>query len=125
MLEDVAGAVHARALAVPHAEDAIELGIRIHVDLLGAPHRGGGEIFVQASLEDDVVRCKMLLGFPERLVECAERRPAIAGDETGSVQTRGAIPFLLQHRQPYQRLRAADIDAATFQRVLVFEGNVL
>ncbi|MCY1357965.1 hypothetical protein D3C81_1247140 [compost metagenome] len=64
VLEHVTGAVHARPLAVPHAEHAIEFGIRVHVDLLRAPYRGRGEILVQPGLEHDVVRGQMLLGLP-------------------------------------------------------------
>ncbi len=52
--EDVAGAVDARALAVPHAEHAIELAFAAQLRLLRAPQRGGGEVFVEPGLEFDV-----------------------------------------------------------------------
>ena len=48
-------AVDARALAVPDAEHAIDLGAGEQVDLLRAPHRGRGEVLVEAGLEVDVV----------------------------------------------------------------------
>jgi hypothetical protein len=42
-------AVHARALAVPDAEHAVELlALRVEVELLRAPHRGGAELLVDA-----------------------------------------------------------------------------
>ncbi len=124
VLEHIPGAVHTRPLAVPHAEHAVELRIRVHIDLLRTPDRRRGEVLVQAGLEHDIVRGEMLLGFPQRLVQRSERRPAVAGNEAGRIQAGGVVALLLQHRQAYQRLRAADIDAATVQRVLVVEGNV-
>ena len=63
VLEDVAAAVHARALAVPDAEHAVELGVREEVELLRAPDRGGGELLVDAGLEHDVLRRQVLLGL--------------------------------------------------------------
>ena len=54
--EHVAGAVDARALAVPHAEHAIVLALAAQLGLLRAPQRGGGEVLVEAGLEEDVVR---------------------------------------------------------------------
>ena len=54
--EHVAGAVDARALAVPHAEHAVELALAAQLGLLRAPERGGGELLVEAGLELDVVR---------------------------------------------------------------------
>ena len=52
--ENVAGAVDAGALAVPHAEYAIELALAAQFGLLRAPQRGGGEFLVDAGLELDV-----------------------------------------------------------------------
>ena len=56
MAEHVAGAVDARALAVPEAEHAIELALAAQFGLLGAPQRGGGKFLVDAGLEFDVGR---------------------------------------------------------------------
>ena len=86
--EDVAGAVDARALAVPEREDAVILALALQLGLLRAPDGGGGEVLVQAGLEDDVGRLELLAGARELLVEPAERRAAIAGDEAGGVQPR-------------------------------------
>jgi hypothetical protein len=74
-LKHVAGAVDARAFAVPHREHAVEFGVRIQVDLLRAPHGGSGEVFVDARLEHDLVCGEMLLRLPQRLVETASGDP--------------------------------------------------
>ncbi len=50
MLEHVAAAVHARALAVPHAEHALHVGAGEQVGLLRTPHHGGAEVLVQAGV---------------------------------------------------------------------------
>ncbi len=78
MLEDVTGAVDARALAVPHREHAIEFGVRVKVDLLRAPNGGRREVFVDAWLEHHLVPGEMLFRLPQRLVESAQRGAAIA-----------------------------------------------
>ena len=52
--EHVAAAVDAGALAVPHAEHAVVFALAAQFRLLRAPHRGGGELLVDAGLEDDV-----------------------------------------------------------------------
>ena len=59
--EHVAGAVDARALAVPDAEHAVELALAAQLRLLRAPQRGRGEVLVDAGLEHDVVRCRAAL----------------------------------------------------------------
>ena len=57
--EHVAGAVDARALAVPDAEHAVVLAFAAQLGLLRAPQRGGGEVLVDAGLEQDVVRVEL------------------------------------------------------------------
>ena len=123
VLEDVATAVHAGALAVPDGEHPVVLRVRIQVDLLGAPDRGGGEVFVDARLEFDAMLVEELLRLPERLVESAERRAAIPGNESGGVQARGEIADPLQHRQAHQRLRTGHEGAPGLQRVFIVEGD--
>src|SRR5256885_8101355 len=45
-------AVHARALAVPQAEDAVELpGLGIEIQLLRAPDGRGAQLFIDAGLD--------------------------------------------------------------------------
>src|SRR3546814_13688868 len=76
----------------------------LQVELLAAPDRGGGEVFVHAGLEFDVIGFEEFAGFPELLVEQAERRATVTGDEAGGVQAGGEIALSLQHRQAHQRL---------------------
>ena len=122
VLEDVGAAVHARALAVPDAEHAVVLlALRIEVELLRAPHRGGAELLVHAGLEDDVVGFQVLLRRPQRLVVAAQRAAAVAADEAAGVQPGGQVALALQHRQAHQRLHAAHEGAAVVQAVLVVE----
>src|SRR4029079_2962896 len=120
---DVAATVDAGTLAVPHRKHAVVFRARKEIQLLRAPDGGGGEVFVDAGLEFDVVRGKVLLCAPERLIEPAERRTAVTGDVAGSVQARGEIALALQHRQSHERLRAGEEHAPGIQRVLVVQGN--
>ena len=60
VLEHVAAAVDARALAVPHREHAVVLRAGEQVDLLRAPDGGGGEVLVDARLEPDVAALEVL-----------------------------------------------------------------
>ena len=62
--------------------------------------------------------------FPQRLVERAERRAAIAGDEARGVEAGEHVALALQDQEADERLGAGQVDAAGFERVLVVEGNV-
>ena len=110
--EHVAAAIDAGALAVPDADHAIVIGAGRKVELLRAPDRGGGQVFVHAGLEFDVVLFEVFSGGEELLVVAAERRAAIAADEACGVQPRGAVAPDLGHRQAYQRLDAGQEDVA-------------
>ena len=123
--EDVAGAVDAGALAVPHAENAIELALATQLGLLRAPQRGGGDVLVDAGLEADVVFVERALGADELLVEGAERRAAVSGDVAGGVDAGTAVALLLHHAEPHDGLEAGDEDAALGQVVLVVERDVV
>src|SRR5215468_5687779 len=74
MLECIERAVDAGALAVPDAEHAIDPGAGEHADLLAAPHRGCGEVFVEAGDEGDVLLLQEGLCSPQRMIVHAERR---------------------------------------------------
>ena len=93
------------------------------MDLLGAPQRGGGEVLVDAGLEFDVVLLDEALGLPQRLVEAAQRRAAIAGDVAGGVEPGGEVALALHHRQAHQRLRAGQVDPPAFEYVFVVQGH--
>ena len=123
VLEDVAAAVHAGALAVPDAEHAVIVGALEQVDLLRAPDRGGGKVFVDAWLEHDVVFLEVLLRLGQRLVVAAQGRAPVAGNEAGGVLAGGEVALALQHRQAHQRLRAGHEGRAAVVGVLVFERD--
>src|SRR5439155_2313271 len=96
----------------------------IEVDLLRPPQCGRGKILVQPGLEFDVRALEELRRFPQRLVERAERRAAIAGDETAGVESGQHVALALQDQQADESLCAGEIDAAGFERVLIVEGYV-
>ena len=54
----------------------------------------------------------MLLRRPQLLVVAAERRAAVAADVAAGVEALGLVAQVLHQRQPHQRLRAGDEDAA-------------
>jgi len=70
VLEDVAGAIDAGALAVPHAEDAVVFRLREQVGELDGRRP---EVLVDAREEDDVVLAEQIGIALEREVEAAER----------------------------------------------------
>src|SRR3989442_117497 len=121
VLEHVAAAVDARPLAVPHAVDAVVFRAGEEVHRLRAPDRSRRQVLVDAGLELDVVALEMLLRAPQRLVEPAERRAAVARDEAGGIEAGSGVALALQQHQADQRLRAGEEDAAALQRVLVVE----
>ncbi len=86
VLQRIAGAVDAGALAVPEPEHAIDLAIGLGLDLLRAEHRGRGEVFVDGR---EGIRCGPASAAPgcaRARGRAAERRAAIAGDEAGGVE---------------------------------------
>ena len=123
VLQHVARAVDARALAVPHAEHAVVARAGIEMDLLGAPQRGGGEVLVDARLELDVVVLDEALGLPQRLVEAAQRRAAIARDVACRIEPGREVALALHHRQAHQRLRSGQVDPSAFKYVFVVQGH--
>ena len=124
VLEHVAAAVDTGTLAVPHREDAIDLRVRVQVDLLRAPDGRRGEVLVQPRLELDVGAIEELLRLPQRLVEAAQRRAAVPGHEARGVQAGQPVALALQDQQADQRLDAGDENASRFELVLVVERNV-
>jgi hypothetical protein len=125
MAEDVSAAIDARPLAVPHREYAIVTGARRQMHLLAAPHGGRGEVFVDAGLEYDAVFVEVAAGFPQRLIQAAERRAPVARHEAGRVQAGGCVADFLDHQQTDQRLVAAQVDAAARGSVLVVQAGRL
>ena len=121
--EGVAGAVDARALAVPHAEHAIELAFAAQFGGLRPGERGRGEVFIGAGVKQDVVGLETRPGAHELLVEGAERRAAIARHVAGRVEAGAAVALLLHQAQAHQRLKTADENAAFSEVVFVVEAN--
>ncbi len=121
--EHVAAAVDARPLAVPDPNHAIFPGARGEIELLRPPDRGGGQVLVDARLEFDVVLRQMRLRGHQLLVVAAERRSAVTGDEGGGVQSLGAIPSNLRHRQPHQGLDARHENVARPLGILLVEAD--
>jgi len=112
--EDVAAAIHARPLAVPHRENAVVFGLRKQVQLLRAPHRGGGEILVDAVHEVDVVLHQQLLLLDQRGVEHADGRAAVAGDEHARLEPATGVGAHLIEGQTDDRVDAAEVDVSFF-----------
>ena len=112
MLQHVARAVDARSLAIPQAEYAVIAGAAEEAGLLAAPHRGGGEVFVDAGQEADMMLIEKACGAPQLLIVGAQGRAAVTGDEPGRVQARRHIAPALRQRDSRQRLDAGDVHAA-------------
>src|SRR5262249_11659368 len=119
----VARAVDARALAVPHAEHAVEAPFAAQLRLLRTPQRGCGQILVNGGLEENVVRLAQGVGALELGVEPAQRRAAIARDIARRSGPGAAGPRLLHQAHAHQRLVAGDEDASLRQVVFVVEGD--
>ena len=124
VLEHVAAAVHARTLAVPHAEYAIDLGAREEIGLLGAPDHGRAEIFVQAGGELHPGGRQMLLRAPQLQIEAAQRAAAVAADEARGIQPGGLIAQPLHQRQADQTLHTRQVDPAFGPREFIVQRVV-
>jgi len=61
------------------------------------------------------------LRSPQGVVVHAERRAAVAGDKSGGIEILQAIPFALQHWQPYQRLDPGKVDSLGLEPVFVVQ----
>ena len=86
------------------------------VQHLGAPHRGGGEVLVDAVDEVDVVLEQQLLLLEQRRIEHAHGRAAVARDEHPGLEPAPCIGAHLVQRQAHQRIDAAKVNLAAFLR---------
>ena len=119
VLERVAGTVDARPLAVPEPEDALDLAVRIGLDLLRSQNGGRGEVLVDRRQELDAeIRCQVA-GPPHLQIERAERRAAIAGNEPGGLQPGCAVAARLVERGADKCLRAGQENTAVFLCVAI------
>ena len=78
---------------------------------------------LRPGLEFDVVRRELTARAQELLVEAAERRAAIAGDEARGVEPGAAVALLLHQAEPDQRLVAGHEDPVLGQVVFVVEAD--
>jgi hypothetical protein len=123
MLEYVTTAVDPGPLAVPHGEHAVVARAREQVGLLAAPYRRRAQLFVDAGLEVDVVFLQVIARIPQALVQTAQRRAAIAGDEAGGIESEGGVTLLLQHGQAGQRLGAGQVEVTSSEAVFVIQAD--
>ncbi len=124
MSEHIARAVNAWPLAVPDAENAIEIGLAEHGKLLRAPDAGGGQILIHAGLEMNVVVLEKGFRLPQALVIEAKGRSAIAGDKSAGLEACRRIALSLHDGNTHQRLRAGDEHLPLFQLILVVKTDL-
>ncbi len=117
--EHIAGSIDARTLAVPDAEDTVDLAGAESMVHLGTPQGSRGQILVQAGLEHDVVRLEVIRSLPELLVIGAQRRSTITRHQACGVQTLAAVQPTLHHGQAHQRLDAGQEHWPFFRAVNV------
>src|SRR5690554_7912956 len=72
VLEDITGAVHTRAFAIPEREHTVVTGTFKDIDLLAAPDSGSAKIFIHAGQKMDIFFFEVVPGFPQSLVKTAE-----------------------------------------------------
>ncbi len=104
MAHHVAGAVHARPLAVPQREHAVMLALAAQFGLLAAPDCRGGKIFVQSRLKQHAGFRQALALAHHLQVHTAQGRAAIAGHIARRIQTRRLVACRLHQHQPNQGL---------------------
>ena len=104
--EDVAGAVDARTLAVPDAEHAVVLAVAAKLRLLRAPERCGGQVLVEARIENDVALADHRSRAQERAFQSGDRRAAIAGGITRGVEPGAPVALVLHQHQAHDGLRS-------------------
>ncbi len=124
VLERVAGAIDAGALAVPHREHALDGALRVGLDALRAEHRRAAQLLVDGGQEAHAGRVEQLLRLPHLLVDHSQRRAAVAADETGRVDRVRGVALALHQHQAHQRLGAGQEHAAARGGEIVGEAVV-
>ena len=61
---------------------------------------------------------------PQREIEAAQRRAAVAGNKSCRIEPRKHIALALQHQQAHQRLDAGHVDPAGLELVFVVQGDI-
>ncbi len=121
--EHVAGAVDARALAVPDAEHAVVFAFAAQLRLLRAPQRGGGQVLVQAGHELDVVGLQQALGAEHRRFQGGNRRAAVARHVAGRIEPGLHVARTLRQHQAHDGLGAGQELVRLVERVFVVEAD--
>src|SRR5437773_9552979 len=124
VLEDVARAVDAGALAVPHAEYAVVLGPREEAGELAAVDRGRAEVFVEPGDEDNVVLAQEVRIALQSQVETAEGRAAVSGNQRRRIEPAAAVGAVLVEGQPDERLDAGEEEEPGLLTVLRVQGEI-
>ena len=113
--------VHPGALAVPHAEDAIVVGVVVIMNLLRTPQGCCRQVFIEAGPEFDVMSLQVLFGAPQLLVDGRHGRAAITGNKTCRIQSGGKVPAPLRQQQPHNSLGAGKVYPALVQGIFVIQ----
>ena len=121
--EHVARAIDSRPLAVPDGEHAIMLALAPELGLLAAPYGGGGEILVEAGLEDDLLGLEQRPGACEPGLQRGDGRAAIARHIAGRIQPRRPVARPLHEREAHHRLRAGEQHPVLRQIERVLEAD--
>ena len=122
--QHVAGAIDARTFAVPEREDAFDLALGIGRDALASERGGRGELLVDRRHEAHAMGVEQRPRLPHREVDAAERRAAIAGDESGGVPAARAVEARLHQDEADQGLCAGDQDPAAIRRQVIVQSIV-
>ena len=125
VFEDVGAAVHARSFAVPDAKHAIKLVGTLwrKPKLLRAPQCGGRQLFVDAGLENNVLRLQIRGCFPQCLVIATQGRATVAADKTSRVFTLQLVAQALQHGQLDQGLHTTHEGGAVVKRIFIVQRD--
>ena len=110
VLEHVAAAVHAGALAVPEPEHAVVPAAAEKIDLLCTPDGSGRQVFIEPWLEVNPGRFQERLGAPEFLVQAGEGGASITGNETRCIQPSPGVALALQQQQLYKGLETVQVE---------------
>ncbi len=124
VLQRIAGAIDARALAVPHRIHALDRALGIGLDPLRAEYGRAAEFLVDRGQEAHAAGVEQFLRLPQLLVDHAERRAAIAADEAGRVEPLFGVDRALHQQQANQRLRAGQEDPAARRGQVVGQAVV-
>jgi hypothetical protein len=125
VFQAVTGAIDARTFAVPDAEHAIHLLVRIRFNLLCTEYGRSCKFLVDRREKGDVALFEKLAGAPKFGVVGGKRRTAVAADEARGVEAGRAIHGSLHQGNSHQCLGAGQKYASRFPPVTVIEFIVV